>query len=154
MGEAKRTIIVHIFDDKDEPHGVDFGMSGYGVRHDEIRCSKDKAKRGLRRNKPHEVVFEIANRSSKDLLFPSDKKRAMWVSNDGTSCPTSQPANEHAVVKAVKVSDDREQLFVENANPKKESFKFALNFVDAADASESQLIPFDPVWANQNGGQQ
>ena len=38
MGEKKRTIIVHAFDDNDQAGGIGFGMSGYGVRQEEIRC--------------------------------------------------------------------------------------------------------------------
>jgi hypothetical protein len=149
MGEARRTIIVHAYDDKYEPCEVGFSMSGYGVRNDQIRCDKDKAKGGMKKSQPHVVVFELANRSSVDLQFPENPDVAMWVSDDHSTCLDQQPANPHPVIKAVSVSDDRQQLTVENLNCAKDNFKFVLNF----ERNDGKLCQYDPIWANQNGGQ-
>jgi hypothetical protein len=151
MGEAKRTIIVHAFDDKNEPNGIGFGMSGFGVRFgDEIHCSKDDPDARMKKNDAHEITFELADRTTKGLLFPTDKKLAMWVSANDQDCPNS--ARHRDGIVAVKVSDNREQLTVHNSNKVKERLKFALNFVAADDAAQNKIIQFDPVWANQNGG--
>ena len=55
-------------------------------------------------------------------------------------------------LKGRSVSTDREQLTVENVNSCKADFKFSLNFVQAGNAAEAPLIPYDPIWNNQNGG--
>jgi hypothetical protein len=151
MGESKRTIIVHMFDD--DNGDLQFNMSGYGVHNQEIHCSKDDARRPMKKNQSHTVTFEINNRSSQDLLFPTDPSRAMWVGTDGTTCPRATPA-PHAdfPLKGRSVSTDREQLTVENVNSCKADFKFSLNFVQAGNAAEAPLIPYDPIWNNQNGG--
>lgn len=153
MGEARRTIIVHIFDDENGENGLGFGLSGYGVRNQEIRCSKDDARPPMKKNQAHNVVFEINNRSSRDLVFPTDPARAMWVGSDATTCPkATPPAHSDFPVKGRSVSDDREQLTIENNNSSKADYKFSLNFVEAGNAAESPLIPYDPIWTNQNGG--
>jgi len=151
MGEAKRTIVVHMFDDQNGD--LQFNMSGFGVRNHEIRCSKDDPRRPMKKNQPHTVTFEINNRSSKDLVFPTDPARAMWVGSDATTCPkATPPAHGDFPLKGRTVSDDREQLTVENNNSCKADFKFSLNFVEAGNAAEAPLIPYDPIWSNQNGG--
>lgn len=150
MGEARRTILVHIWDDKDEPNGLGFGMSGYGVDKDKIKCGKNEA--GLRKSEGHKITFEINNRSSRAWLFPEDGYNGMWVGTDATDCPKSLPRqNPEFPTKDMKVSQDREQLEVKNLNTCKADYKFALNFVDADDP-EKKLYQYDPIWANQNGG--
>jgi hypothetical protein len=150
MGEAKRTIIVHIYDNKDEPNELGFGLSGYGVDKDEIKCAKDTS--GMRAQEAHKITFEINDRSSRNWLFPTNAANAMWVGSDSTDCPqTAPPENPEFPVKDMKVSQDREQLEVKNLNSTKARFKFSLNFVDASDPS-GKLYPFDPIWNNQNGG--
>src|SRR3982750_4255026 len=104
MSEAKRTIIVHIWDDKSKPGGVDYGLSGYGVKNHEIKCSKQDVTCGLKTGVPHEVTFEVANRSSVDLCFPSDPARAMWVSADGAACP-DKACHQDSIVRATEVKD-------------------------------------------------
>lgn len=150
MGEAKRTIIVHAFDDDDKPGGIDFGMSGYGVRKDEIYCRKDHPRHPMKKSDEHTIIFELANRSSVDLRFRKNADDAMWVSADDQTCPNSA-CHQKGVVFATHVSQDGEQLTVKNKNKDKESFKFALNF-DAVIDGQKKIIQFDPIWANQNGG--
>jgi hypothetical protein len=151
MGEAQRTIIVHIWDDDNEPNGLGFGLSGFGVQQDEIKCAKDKA--GMHKKDPHKVTFEINNRSSRDWLFPSNEADAIWIGSDASDCPKAAPAeNAEFPVKSMKVSPDREQLVVKNLNSCVGRYKFSLNFVEAGDRSESKLYPYDPIWSNQNGG--
>jgi hypothetical protein len=147
MGNARRTILVHIWDDIEAQNGINFGMSGFGVQKDEITCAKGAM--------PHEdsnsVTFEINNRSNRNWLFPSDENDAMWVSENGSDCPQRRPAeNPEFPVKDMKVSHDREQLTVRNRNSCKAMYKFTLNFVDGDD--QKHLYPFDPIWNNQNGG--
>lgn len=159
MGEAKRTIIVHIFDQAAGDNGLGFGMSGFGVQarqidnkpNFEIKCAKDKA--GMAKKDPHKVTFEINNRSSKDLLFAHLEKNAIWVSENATDCPQNDPG-EHAdfPLKDMKLSSDREQLTVQNLNSCKADFKFSLNFVEASAKDDSQMYSYDPIWTNQNGG--
>ena len=151
MGEAKRTIIVHAFDKDGEPHGIGFGMSGFGVKQDEIRCKKDNARQRMKQSDPHTIVFELANRSKLDLRFPQNPDDAMWVAPDDQTCPDNAQ-HQKQVVFATNVSADGEQLTVKNHNRDKKRFKFALNFHVTKDG-QTKRIPFDPVWDNQNGGQ-
>jgi hypothetical protein len=147
MGNAKRTILVHIWDDPEAPNGIQFGMSGFGVQKDEITCAKGS----LPKADSNSVTFEINNRSNRNWLFPTDESDAMWVSDNGTDCPTCRPPeNPEFPVKDMKVSHDREQLAVRNRNSSKAMYKFALNFVDGDD--QKHLYSFDPIWNNQNGG--
>ena len=150
MGEARRTIIVHAFDKEGEPCGVGFGMSGYGVRQDEIRCRKDHPRHPMKKKDEHTIVFELANRSSVDLKFRSKPDDAMWVAADDQTCPDTACHQKH-VVFATHVSPDGEQLTVKNKNKDDERFKFALNF-DAVIDGQKKICQFDPIWANQNGG--
>ena len=154
MGEKYRTIIVHAFDDKDEDHDIGFSMSGYGVHKDEITCdkAKDKTKPKMKKSDAHRIVFELANRSSKNLRFPDNAKDAMWVSDDDQDCPKSAKHQDN-IVKAIDVLDDGERLEVKNFNKVEGRHKFALIFIDADDTSVPKKgIPYDPIWANQNGG--
>lgn len=152
MGEANRTIIVHIYDDDNEPNGIGFGLSGFGVVKDEIKCGKDGS--GMHAKDAHKITFEINNRSSRTWLFPSNAANAMWVGADSTDCPqTAPPENPEFPEKSMKVSQDREQLEVKNLNSRRGQYKFSLNFVDPSDPA-GLLYPFDPIWNNQNGGLQ
>ena len=150
MGEAKRTVIVHAYDDDDEDCGVGFGMSGYGVRQNEIHCKKDNPKHRMKKSDPHTIIFELANRSSRDLRFPKDPDDAMWVAADDQSCP-EDPCHQKQVVFGVNVSSDGEQLTVKNHNKDKKRFAFTLNFHETKDG-KTVRVPFDPIWANNNGG--
>ena len=147
MGEARRTIIVHAYDDNSEPNDVGFSMSGYGVRNNEIKCAKDKARGGMPKERAHEVVFELADRTDLELRFVDDLANAMWVSDNDTDCP-HVAAHQNTVVRATEVSQDGERLTVENFNPVRKRYKFALNFVD----KDGTIVSFDPIWENQNGG--
>ena len=150
MGNARRTIIVHISDDDEGENGLRFGMSGYGVDKEEIKCGKDGS--GMKKKDPHKITFEINNRSSKEWLFPTNAQNAMWVGSDSSTCPKTPPP-EHPEFPSNdrKVSPDREQLEVKNLNSCAGRYKFSLNFVDAADAA-GKLHQYDPIWTNQNGG--
>jgi hypothetical protein len=150
MSEARRTIIVHIWDDKTKPGGVDYDLSGYGAKNHEIKCSKQDPKCGMKPGVPHKVTFEIANRSSVDLCFPTDPARAMWVAADGAPCP-KQACHQKGVVEATAVSSDGEQLMVENMDDVKGRYAFALNFIVRGDPDQSPLYSYDPIWNNQNG---
>ena len=39
MGNAKRTILVNIWDDPDAPNGIQFNLSGYDVQNNEVSCA-------------------------------------------------------------------------------------------------------------------
>ena len=151
MGDVRRTIIVHIYDDTSKPNDLGFGMSGYGVHGDEIKCGKDRS--GMSKKDPHKITFEINNRTSRNFLFPNDAKNAMWVGNDATTCPKTAPTAENPEFpwKDFNVSNDREQLSVKNLNSAEAQYKFSLNFVDADDPS-GKSCRYDPIWTNQNGG--
>ena len=147
MGNAKRTILVNIWDDPDAPNGIQFNLSGYGVKQGEITCSKG----GMPKTDSNKITFEINNRSNRNWLFPKNEANAMWVSGNSTDCPEQcPPENPEFPANKVKVSSDREQLAVENKNSGVAKYKFALNFVDGDD--QTHLYQFDPIWNNQNGG--
>ena len=147
MGEARRTIIVHAFDDENAATGVGFSMSGYGVRGEEIKCSKDKARgNGMGKDDEHKITFELADHTDLELRFPA-KQDAMWVSPNDVDCPDC-PVHQNDVVTATDTSDDGEQLDVINKNKEKKRYKFALNFID----KDGKTHQYDPVWNNQNGG--
>ena len=148
MGNAKRTILVDIWDDPTKPNGLGFGMAGFDVQNDEIKCSKN----GMKKSEPNKVTFEINNRSTKTWLFPTDKLDAMWVGANAKDCPKTRPAaNPEFPTNKINVSSDREQLSLENLNSFAAEYKFVLNVVDENDPSQ-RLIPYDPIWNNQNGG--
>ena len=151
MGEAKRTVIVHAFDDDDEPAGIGFGMSGYGVSQGEIRCRKDNPKQKMKKSDHHTIVFELANRSSVDLKFRSNPDDAMWVAPDDQTCPNT-PQHQKQVVLGTHVSPDGEQLTVKNHNKESKRYKFALNFEGMFDG-QKKVCQYDPIWANNNGGE-
>ena len=153
MGEMKRTVIVHAYDDDDEQHGGGFGMSGYGVRQDEIHCKKDNPRYRMKTSDAHTIVFELANRSSKTLRFPPNPDDAMWVAADDQNCP-GNACHQKQVVFGTGVSSDGEQLTVKNHNKDKKRFKFVLNFQETKKDGTTQRVPYDPIWANQNGGDQ
>ena len=147
MGNARRTILVHIWDDTEAENGIQFGMSGFGVQKGEITCAKE----GMHKDEPNKITFEINNRSTRNWLFPSDERNAMWVASNATDCPKAlPPENPEFPIKKMKVSQDREQLTVDNLNTRKADYKFALNFVDGDD--QKHLYSYDPIWSNQNGG--
>lgn len=150
MGEEKRTIIVHIYDDNNEPNGLGFGMSGYGVVKDEINCGKDGS--GMHAKDAHKVTFEINNRSSRPWLFAGNPANAMWVGSNSTDCPQkAPPPNLEFPEKDRKILQGGEQLEVKNLNTSIARYKFSLNFVDTSDPS-GKLYPYDPIWNNHNGG--
>ena len=151
MGEMKRTVIVHAFDKASEPAGIGFGMSGYGVQQDEIRCKKDVDRHPMKQSDAHLIVFELANRSKVDLRFPDNPDDAMWVAPDDQTCP-NHAMHQKQVVFATNVSDDGEQLTVKNNNRHKQRLKFALNF-EGVFNGQKKICQFDPIWENQNGGQ-
>jgi len=151
MGEARRTILVHIWDDDEGQNGLGFGMSGFGVDKDEIKCAKDKA--GMGKDDPHKITFEINNRTTRDLRFPDKNPHdAMWVGPNSTTCPQTAPTKDHAEFPWAhyKVLENGEQLEVKNLNSSVGRYKFSLNF--AEDGKQTPLIPYDPIWNNQNGG--
>lgn len=148
MGEAKRTIIVHAFEDENADGGVGFSMSGYGVRNGEIKCSKDKARgNGMGQNDSHDVTFELADHTELELRFPDDPADAMWVSPNDSDCPKTA-VHQDSVICATNVLDDGERLQVTNTNKEKKRYKFALNFL----TKDGETKQYDPVWNNQNGG--
>jgi len=148
VGNARRTILIQITDDPKAPNGVAFSMAGFGVKKDQITCSKA----GMNKNEPNKVVFEIDNQSTRDWLFPSDEANAIWVGANADDCPKSlPPENPEFPVKKMKVSEDRERLSVDNLNTCEADYKFCLNFVEAGDRNQ-KLCPYDPIWNNQNGG--
>ena len=147
MSHANRTIIVHAFDDDKAPKKVGFRMSGFGVDREEIACKKDE-RPPMKASDPHHVTFELANRSSVDLRFPRRASDAMWVSDNDRDCPENAVC--HGDFRPLTVSPDGETLKVQNLNSVKKRYKFALNFIDAADPSE--VYPYDPIWDNNTGG--
>lgn len=147
MGNARRTVLVNIWDDPDAPNGIRFNLSGYDVQNNEVKCSKG----GMKKDEPNKVTFEINSRSDRKWLFPSDAGNAMWVAGNANDCPEAKPVeNPEFPLKKMNVSSDREQLSVENKNSEAARYKFTLNFVDGDD--QKHLYPFDPIWNNQNGG--
>jgi len=147
VGNARRTLLVNIWDDPQAPNGIQFNLSGYGVQNNEVKCDKN----GMPKDESNKVTFEINNRSVRNWLFPADETSAMWVGSDAQDCPQAKPVeNPEFPVKKMKVSSDREQLSIENKNSCVAKYKFALNFVDGDD--QKHLYSFDPIWNNQNGG--
>jgi hypothetical protein len=149
VGEKRRTIIVQAFEAPGKDYGVDFNLSGYGAHKEKIVCDKRKAKEGMKKTEPHVIVFELNNRTELDLAFPSDRRKAMWVSDDDSTCPETQPPKDHPVIFATSVSPER--LTVENLNDGEADYKFTLNFHAEIDGVMTR-IPYDPIWANNNGG--
>ena len=145
MGQADRTVIVHAFDDQNAPNGIGFNLSGFDVRNEEIRCSKDDARPKMHKSDKHKITFELANRSSTNLSFVSRATDAIWTGKDDRNCARGTQNDE---IKQVNVAGER--LTVTNANSAPARLKFTLNFVD--DATPPKEYPYDPIWDNRNGG--
>ncbi len=150
MSNAHRVIKVHAKKNPTKPHGIQFDMEDEdGKFGDELVFDK---KQEMKKNDHHNVTFRLERENGVSLRFPSDKKRAMWVRRDGATvaagCPTEQ--DQHADITAQHVSAN--ELIVHNRNPEPAMYKFALNFVKPTDKDESDLITYDPVYVNRNGG--
>lgn len=145
MGQAERTVIVHAFDDKGAASGIGFNLSGFDVRDEEIRCSKDDARPKMHKADKHRITFELANRSSTNLRFADRASDAIWTGKDDRDCARGMQNDE---IKQVSVGGER--LTVTNANSAPARLKFTLNFID--DANPPNEYPYDPIWDNRNGG--
>ncbi|WP_310468391.1 hypothetical protein [Sphingomonas sp.] len=150
MSNADRKITVHAKKDPTKPNGIAFSMKDEdGTVGDELVFDK---KQEMKKSEHHKVTFKLVREQGVSLRFPSDKKRAMWVRKDGATtlaaCPTAQ--DQHPDITAQQVSAN--ELIVHNKNPEAAKYKFALNFVKPTDKDESDLITYDPVYVNRNGG--
>lgn len=143
MGQADRTVIVHAYDDEKAPDGIGFNLSGFDVRDQEIRCSKDDARPKMHKSDKHKIIFELANRSSTNLSFVTRATDAIWTGKDDRDCAKGMQNDE---IKQINVTGER--LTVTNANSAPARLKFTLNFVDDA----GKPVPYDPIWDNRNGG--
>lgn len=150
MSNADRTVIVLATKKPGPQDRIQFQLKDEdGTVGDELVFDK---KQEMKNSDHHRVTFRLEQEQGLGLRFPSDKTRAMWVRRDGatakSACPTAQ--DSHADITAQKVTAD--ELVVHNRNPDIAQYKFALNFVKATDQDESDLITYDPVYVNRNGG--
>ena len=147
MSNADRTVKVHA---RKKMGSVKFHLEDEdGTVGDTLVFDK---KDPMKKGDFHKVTFELVREEGVSLRFPSDKNRAIWVRDDGATvkagCPTANDAQGDFVAQHV----DANRLIVHNKNPKKAFYKFALNFVKPTDTDESDLITYDPVFENRNGG--
>ena len=131
------------------PDGVKFEMDDGGTITDQPIF--DKIKDQMDEDDYHKVVFTLVNGTGVDLIFPTNKLRAMWVAK-GTATqapPCPRTTAHHKDIKAQNVQPL--QLTVHNKNKDKALYKFALNFVRSDDVNQTKLISYDPIYDNRNG---
>ena len=132
--------------------GVGFALfeNGNPIADDTIVCAKQRGQ--SKKRDFHDFVFTLVNGSGVDLRFAEAPNEAMWVKKKRfllpLTCPTERKNHPH--IDAIGVSPDRLQLTVRNHNPVKSKYRFALNFETSG--TNPQAVSFDPIWANQNGG--
>jgi len=129
----------------DKAGRVDFSLSGDGVTGERIACDKNQ---GMSKEDPHLFVFQLKAEPSLKLRFLKDPDSVMQIVSEGGVANQSH-SNKALGFDVVSVTDD--VLVVSNLNDKKCDFKFTLNFVATAGGS-AQIIPYDPIWGNGNGG--
>lgn len=122
----------------------------------------DKSKiMGMKKSDKHYVDFVLDDETGLGLQFPADGKKAFWVKKaDATyKCPSGSGDCDYSVIwpseqQPERVHGKKEVFRIVNLNPREEDWVFSLNFVPqgADETDEQQLVKWDPVITNRNGG--
>lgn len=120
----------------------------------------NKNKDGIPKSEYYEVEFELRNQNSTpqnpgtnlEFVTPPNPVPVMFLSKGSDKhlpkCPKGPSANNDGQITVAGVTPTT--LTVQNKDDFDCFYKFVLNFVDKDNGN--QIVAFDPIWGNQNGG--
>jgi hypothetical protein len=151
MGNAKARPIVIKSKLKPGTNDVEFKMLDRGKGTE--KPIFDKHADSMMIDDYHEITYTLVNGPGLDSLrFAPSLDDVMWVvkgtATQEPECPKTR-VPKHPDIYAVK--SDGLELTVHNLNPVRSFYAFTLNFVREG---HGDLIPYDPIYDNRNGGAQ
>ena len=151
MGSPKPRTIVIKTKLKQGTNDIDFKMLDRGKGTE--KPIFDKHADGMMIDDYHEITYTLVNGPGLDSVrFAPSYDDVMWVvkgtATEEPECPKTR-VPKHPDIYAVKI--DPLQLVVHNRNPERAFYAFTLNFVREG---HGDLIPYDPIYDNRNGGAQ
>lgn len=107
----------------------------------------------------HLITFEIFDKTGKNLVFPDDPQKALWVAKvtdpANPECPDEEVYDPEFDAEETKgPAGRRTKLIVRNKNSTPQQMAFTLRLIPIGNDQDdpNNYVPYDPISENNNRG--